>query len=551
MALTRPEVFFSATPAEGRVTPSAITTWTPPRVLSNGETVDLDLRPPRTVYGTVSIPDPQDVPDPMRPERATNTLPIAATVQFRPVGLGDVVGAIQVATSMMPMSIANQARGATWSVLVPDGAYDVVVRPAPELLGRVPPRYERMFDVRSDSALQRFDITWPREHSRWSGVITDAMGRGLPGLTARAVDPAHDDALVSTVASTTPSGMEPPGAFTLLLSPGAPEDWTLRIWSDTSAQGWLTVDLPRQTLERLGDHGQALRIILPDDTGLPSYGASRPAGVAPGACVGCVTVSGSVEGEGPNRLPRPLRDTTVVFRAPLTLPGLPPEARVRYEARARTGADGTFTVTLLPGTYDVVLTPEQGAYGNAVRRGFRVRPDLPAQRGQVFSLAPRIPVEGRVLTARGEPVRSARVTAIPFARAYLDHPCLQDPALRVLSALAVNTEVGSAGDGSWTLDLDPGLYRMLIEPREDSGSAAVLSPPLCVASRVQGFDLTVGSPVEVHGMVRDAARAPQANAALEALVRVREGSAPGVVVRVARALTGSNGRYTMLLPGTF
>ena len=103
-------------------------------------------------------------------------------------------------------------------------------------------------------------------------------------------------------------------------------------------------------------------------------------------------------------------------------------------------------------------------------------------------------------------------------------------------------------DGGFRLDLDPGLYRVLVDPPEGSGYAATLGAAVCVTSRVRAYDVTLDAPLQVQGTVRDAVGRPAPQASVEALVRVREPGAPGVVVRVARGSADAEGRYTVLLP---
>lgn len=240
----------------------------------------------------------------------------------------------------------------------------------------------------------------------------------------------------------------------------------------------------------------------------------------------------------------------MILRTALATPPSMGDARLWFECRVVTDAEGALQAWMIPGSYDVVVTPQDGEFANTVRHGFEVRSDTRAQAGQAFSVAQRAPFDGRVLTARGNAMRGAQVTAIPFQGAYVDHPCLHQPDHDVLVPRARSVQTTTLADGSYRLDVDPGLYRVLVEPLASSGFPSTLSAPVCVTGRVTGFDVTLDAPLEVSGTVRDAAQAHASHASVEAIVRVREAGAPGVVVRVARASADDDGHYTLRLPSS-
>lgn len=550
VAAARTVVLFTATPPSGMASAAAFPTVTAPTSITSGDTVDIQLRPPRTLYGTVSVPA---VSDPTHPGQPGDSVRIPASIQFIPTGVSDVVSPIEAAASTtLSPGFNNDSQGYTYSLLLPPATYDVIVRPAASLSDRIPPRIEHDFEVRADDALQRFDLTWPSEYSRWEGVIVDRTGRPIPGLSVRAVDPAHDDLTVSSVGTTTRDGGTEgtaPGSFGINLSPGAPDTWTLRITSTPVDQAWLTIDIPRSVLDRSGYASRAMRIELPSEVSSVLLGAAASPPDAR-ACTGCVAVSATVEGRSSSGTTRPLRNASVTLHTDLPLSVFSTDVRAWYQARAQTAADGTFTAALIPGAYNVFISPTGTDLGSFVQRDFRVRADLPRQMGQIFSLSPRLPTDGRVLTPLGMAVRNARVTALPFADAYVHHPCLDDPDVRDLASRARTAEFTTLDDGSFRLDLDPGLYRVVVEPGERSGYPATLSSVLCVSAAVHNFDITLDTPVEVHGTIRDAANRRLAAATVESNLRIAETGARGVVVSVAHTTANAQGAYTLLLPSS-
>ena len=542
----RVEVFFSVVPAAGAVSADAFPTLTRPRSINTGESVDLTLRSPRTVYGVVTVPGEADA----------GPRNVPATLEFTPTDLAGVSPPVQVVADSVAMTNLSRDRAAyTWSATLTEGLYDVVVRPASSLASVVPPRFERAFEVRAGALTQRFDLAYPSTYARWEGAVETSMGVGVPGFAVRAIDPAANNRVLSTVSSSAGDGTEgSAGRFACSMAPGAPEAWTLRLSADNGAGGTLVVDVPRASLIAAAPNGRDLRVVLPDLAGLSLASAGRP--VVPGApppvapCVGCVDVRASVEGLVVEGQSRPLRGATVTLRASLAAPAGLVGATSWYESRAVTEADGTFQAWLVPGDYDVVVAPAGETYRSAVQHGFRVRADATMQSGQVFSLETRPTLGGRVLGRDGLAVRGARVTAVPYHDAAPTHPCLDDPDLRALSSRVTPTEAVTAADGSYEVALNPGLYRLLVEPAESSGFPVTLGAPVCVARRVSSFDTTLEAPVQVRGIVRDARGAPSPLATVEAVVRLREGDARGVVLRVARATADSAGAYRLLIPAS-
>jgi hypothetical protein len=544
IAVTRTEVFFRVVPPETTGVGAGLPTLTPPRSVRTGEAVDLSFRLRRTVYGVVATQregGAMEAPD-----------PLTATVRFAPSDAPDVMAAVEVFSQTQPLPTMSVDRANyTWTAALTDGTYDVLVRPAQSLRATVPPRFERRFDVRSDSAQQRFDILYPASYSRWSGVIRTRGGSAVGGLSVRAVDPTSHNIDVSTVVSSGAASGFVPGSFSIAMAPGAPQDWVLRITSNVNAHAGLVVELPKADCAALDPTGHDLAIELPTELGLPvTPTTTQGMGGEPSPrCVGCVLVNASVEGPSSNGSSRALRGATVTLRTTIPTTGttLGTGARAWFEDRVQTGDDGSFSTWLVPGTYEVVIEPPDAEFSNSVQ-SFLVGSDVRVQSGRVLNVAPRIPVEGRVITASGEALRDARVHAVPFQAAYATHPCLSESGMRALAPLANPDEVSSGADGTYRLDLDPGLYRLVIEPPTGAGFATSFGPPLCVQSRIRALDVVMDSPVEVHGVVRGPSGVVAPGARVEAIVRVREPGAEGVTLRVARAVAGAGGAYSLLLP---
>ena len=545
VATARAEVFFHVLPPESAGESTGLPTLTPPRSIRSGETVDLALRARRTVYGIVATQRSGGAME--APE------PITATVRFTPADAPDVMTAVEVFSQLAALPTMTSDRAVyTWMAALTDGTYDVLVRPAPALRATVPPRFERGFDVRSDSARQRFDILYPASYSRWSGVIRARSGAPVGGLAVRAVDPSKHNIEVSTVVTTGAADGFVPGSFSIAMAPGAPQDWRLRITSNVNSHAGLVLELPKEVCAALDPTGHDLAIELPTDLGLPVTDATQPAGPTGDpvpTCTGCVQVNASVEGSSADGSRRALRNATVTLRTsiPITGTALGEGAVAWFEDRVQTDADGAFSSWLVPGTYEVVIEPPDEEFANTATT-FLVGSDVRVQSGRVLTASPRIAVEGRVLTASGEALRSARVQAIPFEAANATDPCLAEVGMRALASTANPDDATAAADGSYRLDLDPGLYRIIVEPPSGSGFATTLAQTVCVQSRIRALDVVMDSPVDVRGTVRGPDGMPVPGARVEAIVRAREGNSEGVTVRVARTTAGAGGAWSLLLP---
>lgn len=540
----RTEVFFSVAPSSASA--NAYPTLVRPRSISADEQVDLALRSPRVVYGSVTVPA----------ESGETPRYIPATLEFTPTDLAGVSVPVQAVAGADPERLAATNRDpSTWMATLTEGLFDVVVRPTSNLAALVPPRFERGFEVRAGSVTQRFDLAYPTSYARWEGVLEGDLGQRIAGFTARAVDPAAGNRVLSTVSSTAGDGTEgSTGRFSCAMAPGAPDAWTLRLSSDDGAGAGVVIDIPRAALAAAAPSGRDLRVSLADVTGLTHAAAAHttvPGAPPPnGPCVGCVDVRASVEASEPDGQGRPVRGASVTLRTALRPPAGLPGATAWYESRVTTDADGGFRAWLVPGDYDVTVAPSDESLRSAIQHGFRVRADATQQAGQVFALSPRPSIAGRVLGRDGLAVRNARVTAVPYHDAAPTNPCLDEPDVRALATRATREDVVTGSDGGYRLDLNPGLYRLLIEPPESSGFPVTLGAPVCVVRRVMDFDTTLEAPVQVRGVVRDAANAPAPMATVEALVRLREGDARGVVLRVARATADREGRYLLLIPAS-
>jgi hypothetical protein len=214
-----------------------------------------------------------------------------------------------------------------------------------------------------------------------------------------------------------------------------------------------------------------------------------------------------------------------------------------YQRAAQTGPTGTAMIPLIPGTgqatrdYVVQVTPPADSefaarcvspysIGPATTTGQRV--------GAAIELEPKVVLEGHVLRADGKPAASVRVHPTRVGNGYAAE-CGGD----LPSAPA---EQNTDNDGYYSLRLDPGQYRLEVEPPQatplPSTSLMVMVPS------PRPVDVVLPLPVLVEGRVLSPDQVPVA----DAQVRAFGLDAMGVAERRGVALTDTEGRFRMILP---
>lgn len=532
------EVVFLASPPGGRTTPTAATTTFDPRTVRGADVgaVNIQLRAPRTVYGSVRAP---------APEMSDVSVPVSATVYFRRQGATPSEGLVSVrasATAALVPDGRTVSDGRTYSVQLVPGTYDITV--VPDDITRYPPYFITGYQVLADSAGTpiQFDIVYS-SLTTVTGTVVDANDPriALSGLAVQIVD--RDGTRISTVSTT-----DDQGAFQLSLSPGAPHEWALEVSSPSESialrnRGRLVYRIPAEGLGALTSYS-GLQVRVPGALGF-----------AHGGCNRCVTFEATVEGLAPSGAPVVLPQATVDLRAEEILGPLPAGHHAWFEAQVVTETDGSFQVQLLPGQYEAVITP-------ATAGSFAVTaltlPITSEQRGRVLPVRRLVPVRGVVMDeARGTPLGGVRIEAIPFAAA------LPLAATRRAERLARQAHQVSEPSGNFTLLLDPGRYKIVARPPSGSGFATQIRDEVLVVEWRPGGSneldtpaidddfvrLALRAPIVVRGRVFDAVGDPVGGAFVRAFARIRLGAALSPFdIEIDSVMADQQGGYSLLLP---
>jgi hypothetical protein len=228
------------------------------------------------------------------------------------------------------------------------------------------------------------------------------------------------------------------------------------------------------------------------------------------------------------------------------IPG--PEPICSGEVAASTDQSGRFSVRLLPGTYDVFISPssETGSRTplSTTQRVARVttQADGGPHSGVSFYLQPAIRFEGLVQSPGRRPMPNVRVTAQPLQ---LLLPMNGDAVYRYARPAAAITE----RRGTFELDVDHGYFDLTVEPPEESGFAWVHSLNRVVSKRPDGpiGPLQPSPPVPVSGHVQYE-DTPLPGAVVEAFALITEGPVGQRAVRIAQTVTDDAGAYRLALP---
>ena len=193
---------------------------------------------------------------------------------------------------------------------------------------------------------------------------------------------------------------------------------------------------------------------------------------------------------------------------------------------------GRFTTTLLPGNYDVTITPTDLSFAVSTQ-SVRITSVGGAIRGQLFRVARRTQLGGSVVLNN---IAEALSDVPVEARAVAD-------ATRNRTSESVTDETGR-----FALLLDVGSYDLFLRPGVETGFAWIVAPDLAVgavdSTLIANYQVT--APVPVHGIVRDANDIELAGLEVRAFALSGER-----YVEVGRSRINEDGSYEVLLPAGF
>lgn len=213
----------------------------------------------------------------------------------------------------------------------------------------------------------------------------------------------------------------------------------------------------------------------------------------------------------------------------------------------------TFSVVVMPGEYEVVVTPPlNGACGLFARR---IAIQAPEGGGDPEVYPIQIPgmavIEGDLLTRNGEAVLGATIQAQTLSRDGIDQS--EEPSVTRYNRSAQTT---TDAEGAFRLPLDLGSYDLIAKPPEGTGFAWQVLKDVDIGSRDQSFrrSLELAAPVPVEGSIRIAtaddgagAVTGPAGAEIRAFTIIDDIADGKRSIAIGRATADADGNFTLLL----
>ncbi len=207
-----------------------------------------------------------------------------------------------------------------------------------------------------------------------------------------------------------------------------------------------------------------------------------------------------------------------------------------FSASTTTSDDGSFSVTLLPGLYTVIVTPPTDTaniWAPLSAEAFVVE-DVGELEDLV--LPSQIALSGSCTTFAGDPANGVTV----LARARGD-----------MGELQRSRETASSPDGTFRLTVDAGRYDMLIKVADTTGFPWLVEPEL-IMSAEQGEitrDYRLPPPIVVRGTLQTAAGATVGGAQIRAYIFESVGDELRPI-QVAETVSEVDGTYRLLISPT-
>lgn len=452
-------------------------------------------------------------------------VPIAAQITFtpHPTDPTDVspLPARPIATRTIPLDAAR--REVDFATQLPArGSYDVTVEPLDTFRAEVPPFHQTLSVGSADQALS---IMLPTGETMIEGDLVDAHGAPLVGFEVRAIDRTTGRRMSSI--GTTRLTDEVPGSFSIALSSDASasdSDFDLEIRPTEARQGADLVPTYHVQPELLiaGLTGR-VQILVPTSIAAVHWAGTVEAPAERGA----TPVAGAVLQLHASDV---IDDTTgVIGSVDITL---------------TTDAEGRYDGYVLPGSYTIAITPGGDADLAVLREERDLRP-LEGQTeilGHVFAMPLRTVLGGSVRAPDGTPVRDATVRAASLG---IPLDGLADP---LVAQLARSNQGLTGAMGDFRLELDVGVYDLVVEPPAGSGFAWTVELGYGIGGSTAGLSdvMQIDAPVIIDADLTWLEGGIIAGAEVRAFAVTMSGRA----VQVGRATSDAMGHTRILVPAT-
>ncbi len=425
---------------------------------------------------------------------------------------------VETTTVATPV-IAADGTAADYAVHVAaDEDYDVIIEPTGDWTNRLPPLHLSRHVSGGGDFIRLPSFTYPADMPELRGIITDVGETPVDGLIVKAVEPVTGRVLSSTAVTGASEGTAP-GEFHVLLDPTA-TSYVIRIAGGDTRPTFPTI---------LADPAY----FFPDESGFAHILVPT---LTPIDYAGHVEYADTVQ---------PAAGAVVTFRATQIF-----DADTGFTGTFRTTvtADehGDYSATLVPGTYDVVVTPpaerDQSNYGVYLEPALQI--DMPADGaviGQLFQLPVRAHLGGTVRTSDERVMGGAMVSASALGTV----PEGVDPVARHNRTSEATTDPL----GQFNLALDVGVYDIYVKPPSGSRFPWVVRPGYTFGASTSTYSdvFEVTAPIPLSGTIASDGSVA-ANAEIRAYAIVDDGAGGERAVLVGSTSTAEDGTFMLLLP---
>jgi hypothetical protein len=456
--------------------------------------------------------------------------------------LGSLPSASVKATTLrQPLDLPGEDLAHYQTKLVAGASYDVVIAPTSDVLVDIgkepmpalrilPPLY--LDDVLVDEAegVFRLDVSFP------SALVDDCRVEALtgctlhgsivstngivtttePGLQVRAVE-VGSGRLVSSIAET-----DERGSFSIRVSAQAGE-YRVRVTSVPGAEPFPSVLF--DPTELFSEPTEELDVTIPRLRRVRFSGRIIDADDRPVPNAALRLTSDSI-----------FDDVSVL---------LGQELMGSFTATGQTDLDGRFSVELLPGAYQVVVTPpasEQNTWGVRLTQALVTEAGSPPD-DALYSVPTQIAFSGAVLALGVEPAAGVSVLAKPRVNVS-DSPVLEQTDL----ARSPSPPPTTNRQGKFRTHLDAGRFDVSVRPDFQTGFPWIVEPDLDFSEvqSPQTRSYSLPAPIVARGMITASDGSAVSGAQVRAYRFVGEGDERRAV-QIAETDSDENGNYRLLI----
>ncbi len=502
-------------------------------VASDVEAIDvyLDVIPPSSYGSSDSFgPYPLDalssldlrLPAPVRVEGTVRygSLPVRAQVRFRPTDVPLPERAARIITQTFDPELPDRPATYDFEVeLVPGRSYTVRIEPEGADRALYPP-LRGMLELGADG--QHLDIEYVEgDLISVVGDVSSLGGVPEDGLEVTAIDAATGEVLSSV--GTTGTDPDQPGAFEIRMLRGAPA-WLLRLAPARDRTGVFPTFVVDPSY---------LTTLVPPGTEIERAQVLVP------TIASAVRFAGTVEFPESIAVAQPVEGAVVTMRAEIV--DATTNMQGSIELTFVTDAMGRFDGAILPGVYEIqassVADPRLGILFE--RRELRPAAGATELLGSVLSLPERSRLGGLAQAPGAEPLPDTAVRAIATG---LPLEGLTDPELarRARSSDGVTDRAGE-----FRLDLDVGIFDLVVEPSAGSGYPWWIETGVGIGGGDRPIQRVaeLRAPVVVDGTLEGFTGERIAGAEIYAYTRQN-----GRLVAIGRVTTDEDGELVLLLP---